>query len=381
MRLALLTWSLLSTTGEASAARCAPTAWPHWQAYTQRFMEASGRVVDRSAGDRSTSEGQAYALFFALVAGERQRFARVLEWTNNNLAAGKLGQELPAWKWGRKKSGAWGVLDQNAASDADLWLAYTLLEAARLWRVPRYRALGVKLLAAVVEHEITVLPGFGPMLLPGPKGFVHPDKPLWRLNPSYLPLQLLRRFQSLDLPGPWKDLANNSVALQRRSGARRLVPDWAAWRPNEGFVTDPRNGPAGSYDAIRSYLWASMLPPDETHQGPLRRALGGLYRIWKHTGRVPERVNTRTGARKGTGPVGFFAALLPEAMARADVQSIAKLRRQLRRRRHATGLYGSPESYYDQNLVLFALGFADGRYRFAASGALEPAWRTQCKGQ
>src|SRR6476646_1758537 len=32
-----------------------------WAAYRQRFIQADGRVIDREAGDRSTSEGQAYA--------------------------------------------------------------------------------------------------------------------------------------------------------------------------------------------------------------------------------------------------------------------------------------------------------------------------------
>lgn len=46
--------------------------WPLWQAYGQRMIAGDGRVLDRTAGDRTTSEGQAYAMFFALVANDRQ---------------------------------------------------------------------------------------------------------------------------------------------------------------------------------------------------------------------------------------------------------------------------------------------------------------------
>jgi endo-1,4-beta-D-glucanase Y len=34
----------------------------------------TARVIDRQGGDRTTSEGQSYGLFFALVANDRARF-------------------------------------------------------------------------------------------------------------------------------------------------------------------------------------------------------------------------------------------------------------------------------------------------------------------
>ncbi len=33
-----------------------------------------------------------------------------------------------------------------------------------------------------------------------------------------------------------------------------------------------------------------------------------------------------------------------------------------------------PDAYYDQVLNLFALGFRERRYRFAADGSLQPGW-------
>ena len=95
------------------------------------------------ADQRTVSEGQAYAMMFALVANDRGTFDRVLAWTTNNLARGDLSQHLPAWLWGKHKdeSKGYGVLDPNAATDADVWMAYALLEASRLWSEPRYLAL------------------------------------------------------------------------------------------------------------------------------------------------------------------------------------------------------------------------------------------------
>src|SRR5579859_7929354 len=117
-------------------------AWPLWESYTRNAFDPQGRIVDHSAGDRTTSEGQAYGMFFALVANDRARFDKLLSWTQDNLAGGDLTARLPAWSWGKAPDGAWKTLDQNPASDADLWMAYTLLEAGRLWHDSRYEKLG-----------------------------------------------------------------------------------------------------------------------------------------------------------------------------------------------------------------------------------------------
>ena len=60
--------------------------WPLWQHYRERFLDASGRVIDHSAGDKTTSEGQAYGMFFALVVNDRKSFDQMLRWTEDNLA-------------------------------------------------------------------------------------------------------------------------------------------------------------------------------------------------------------------------------------------------------------------------------------------------------
>ena len=40
----------------------------------------------------------------------------------------------------------------------------------------------------------------------------------------------------------------------------------------------------------------------------------------------------------------------------------------------ASGLYGKDPAYYDQNLVLFATGFLDERFRFGLRGELKVEW-------
>src|SRR5690606_41062597 len=103
--------------------------------------------------NHSTSEGQSYALFFALVANDRERFERIWRWSREILAGNDPQNMLPAWLWGQGKDGKWQVQDANSASDADLWFVYALLEADRLWQKPAYRADALALLAQRSEER------------------------------------------------------------------------------------------------------------------------------------------------------------------------------------------------------------------------------------
>ncbi|MCL7707978.1 glycosyl hydrolase family 8, partial [Enterobacter kobei] len=88
----------------------------------------------------------------------------------NNLAEGDLKQHLPGWLWGKKDDEQWTLLDSNSASDSDLWIAWALLEAGRLWQQPQYTETGKALLARIVAEETVAVPGLGTMLLPGKVG-------------------------------------------------------------------------------------------------------------------------------------------------------------------------------------------------------------------
>ncbi len=67
---------------------CKEGPWALWNAYAAHFIDEQGRVVDPQGGGRTVSEGQGYALFFALAANDRLHFERLLAWTQTNLAAG-----------------------------------------------------------------------------------------------------------------------------------------------------------------------------------------------------------------------------------------------------------------------------------------------------
>ena len=385
--------------GVTRPARAEVGDWPLWRAYRARFVQRDGRVIDDQHGTRyTTSEGQAYTLFFALVANDRAAFDTLLGWTERHLTGGDLTARLPGWRWGRHDDGRWALVDANPAADADLWLACTLLDAARLWREPRYRELADSLLRRIRELEVVDLPGFGAMLLPAPAGFqLGPQR--WRLNPSYVPIHQMRALARHDPAGPWAAIATNTIAMLRAAAPHGYAPDWVNFSDAAGWHADAASPAEGSYDAIRVYLWAGLLHPADAHRPALLQHLRGP-RDWlrAHPRAVlPQRFRTdlRTGSgadtsadtepSQATAPPGFSGALLPYLQALAEPALLERQRERVRGVAHqsvpADGsnvptvvTAADRPNYYDQALILFGLGAAQGRYRFDLDGALHPAW-------
>ena len=369
------------------AGGCRESPWGLWRSYSARFIDPqSGRVFDPDGDRHTTSEAQAYALFFALADNDRPAFLSILGWTEANLAGGDIATHLPAWLYGKDKDGQWRVLDANSASDADVWMAYTLIEAGRLWKSPGEANLGRAMLALIASNEVVNLPGFGPMLLPGPAGFQNGSN--WTLNPSYLPLFLFKRLANVDPAGPWAQIALGIPRLLEQSSRHGYAMDWVQYVPSDGFYPAPKPaaaelsgsgnaGPEGSYDAIRVYLWAGMLDPDDPMRSLILNAVPAMSAYLANHDAPPEKISDLGIPIAQDGPVGFSAAVLPYLHAYPDLsRAVAKqLIRLSAQKDSATGLYGKDRAYYDQNLALFATGFLEARFRFGPGGELKVEWK------
>ena len=372
-----------------SLAGChAQQPWPLWEAYTNRFLDPGGRIIDRSAPgvqhDRTTSEGQAYALFFALVDDDRAHFAQILDWTQANLAGGDLTVRLPAWDWGRGPAGQWKILDDNPASDADLWLAYTLIEAGRLWHDERYAKLGESVAARIAREEVVLIPNAGTTLAPGPHGF-HPTETSYVVNPSYLPLPLLTGMAHADPHGPWASMLGSLPVFLDGQSEHGFAMDWVTASGNgvhaSGPPVEPSSGArepqaAGSFDAIRVYLWLGLADPQTPGLRNLLQQLGGMAGYLKSAPIPPLEVDSSGTILHTEAPVGFSAAVAPYLNAVGmRQQARAQTDRLTATQDAASGLYGRNGDYYDQNLVLFSTAFFDGRYRFDRDGRLHVKWK------
>jgi endoglucanase len=372
MRRLVLVFAGIVTWHMALAGPSGCEVWPAWQRYQDLYLSADGRVIDAGeAHGISTSEGQAYALFFALAANDSARFARILQWTQDNLAHGDLARQLPAWKWGRANTGAWTVLDSNSASDADLWIAYTLMSAGRLWRRPDLRALGERIAGRILSEETMYVPGLGASLLPGAHGFYARD--LWRLNPSYAPLQLLRGLRRSTGEALWEGILETSAKLIDASAPHGFASDWIEYRADTGFAADVATHGVGSYDAIRVYLWAGMLPHGDPFKAKFERLFAPMLRATATRHAPPETVDVRSLDLRGEGSPGFSAALLP-LLAEAGPPAAAQA--QLQRARSQALRRG--QSYFSDALSLFGLGWYEHRFGFDRDGQLTVAWKSAC---
>ena len=331
--------------------------WPQWTAFHRHFFDA-GRIVDRHSDDaRSTSEGQAYALFFALVANDQKRFEQLLEWTRDNLAGGDLTARLPAWLWGRKADNDWGILDHNPATDADLWLAYTLQQAGHLWSRPDLSASGQLLAQRLLRESSVTVPAIGPVLLPAPAGFRQAQG--WRINPSYIMPVLTHALAQSD--PQWRSVHQTQAVLLLDSLAAGYPADWAHLS-HDGRVTQIQpKASKGSFDAIRVYLWAGISPASIEPVATLRRQLQPVITHLRRHGTPPLQLQQQSGV----APASFSVALLPYLN---SVDATDEFAQQLARTkaRHES-MQGR---YYSQALTMFARGHVDGYYRFDSHGRL-----------
>jgi endoglucanase len=370
------------------SARAPQPAWPLWTNYSEHFVKADGRVVDHDRDDLTTSEGQSYAMFFALVANDPSCFDRLYRWTVDNLSEGRLDRQLPAWSWGTRIDGTQGIKDTNSASDGDIWIAFDLIQAGRLWKRADYSSAGEALLKLIAQKEVIKVHGLF-ALMPGQTGFVHDGTII--LNPSYMPLFVLRSAARSQPAGPWSQIAGSLPLLLRGSSIDGFASDWLQVTA-EGTMSavaapeKPGTFATGSYDAIRVYLWSGLTAAGTPGREAVLKELASMV-IYAEAHPVPPEVIFDTPLVegqihdgrlhvRGRGPISYSAALIPflEA-AHAFVAATEQEKRLDAAWSSSSGFYGDPPHYYDQNLAMFALGFTEHRYRFSSNGELETPWQ------
>jgi endo-1,4-beta-D-glucanase Y len=356
----------------------AQSSWPLWTHYAERFVQDDGRVVDHDREDLTTSEGQSYAMFFALVANDRRRFDLLYRWSVEHLANGSLENNLPAWSWGRKHDDSFGIEDGNSASDADMWMAYDLIQAGRLWKRPDYTGAGQRLLTLIAGGEVIQVRG-SPVLLPGHTGFEHGGTVL--LNPSYMPLFLFNAAAHTQPAGPWSALAASLPVLLHAGSFGGFASDWISITRNGTIAPTPAPGGSttvatGSYDAIRVYLWSGITDPATPGRDAVLKALSGMADYMRTHTDPPEFVQDGNPAIRSSAPISYSAALIPFLEASRAPEAAKQQERRLNVAWSSrSGLYGDPPRYYDQNLSMFAVGFVERRYRIGKTGELDVSWQ------
>ena len=148
---------------------------------------------------------------------------------------------------------------------------------------------------------------------------------------------------------------------------------WAQWQAGT-VVQDKETSGVGSYDAIRVYLWNALGPAGNGSAAALQDAVRPFGDMISEIGRVPERWSNGNAGIEGQAPVGFYGALLPYYAMTQDDTGLARANAALEKAR-SNKLYGQPAHYYDQVLILFGKGYADGKYRFDGNGGVVLTWK------
>ncbi|MCC5649161.1 glycosyl hydrolase [Nostoc sp. XA013] len=338
-----------------------------WDSYRQRFIQSDGRVIDYEASDRSTSEGQAYALLRAVLINDPATFALTLNWSENNLqrqAGGKRTDSLWAWKWGRKEDGNWGVIDSNFASDGDIDAITALIFASRRWNRPEYLELAKVKLQDLWNLSTISEPQGKRYLLPGPVAAFVPNASTLYLNPSYFAPYAFRIFAQVDPQHDWLSLVDSSYQVLEDSAKLSSVglpSDWVALNTKTGECqTLPASSTLKSLYSFDSYRvwWRLSLDAAWFNSPQAQRYLvtstQHLQKLWSKQSSLPATIDLQGKALvdyEATSQYAmFYAAMQLVKPAIAQELLVKKIIPQYKQ-----GIWGDDSAYYTQNLAWLGL--------------------------
>ncbi|MBD0388092.1 MAG: glycosyl hydrolase [Nostoc sp. C3-bin3] len=338
-----------------------------WDSYRQRFIQSDGRVIDYEASDRSTSEGQAYALLRAVLINDPATFALTLNWAENNLqrqAGGKRTDSLWAWKWGRKEDGNWGVIDSNFASDGDIDAITALILASRRWNRPEYLELAKVKLQDLWSLSTISEPQGKRYLLPGPVAAFVPNASTLYLNPSYFAPYAFRIFAQVDPQHDWLSLVDSSYQVLEDSAKLSSVglpSDWVALNTKTGECqTLPASSTLKSLYSFDSYrVWWRLSLDAAWFNSPqaqryLVKSTQHLQKLWSKQSSLPATIDLQGKALVDYEATSQYA-MLYAAMQLVEPAIAQELLVKKIIPQYKQGIWVDESAYYTQNLAWLGL--------------------------
>ncbi|HET9074368.1 MAG TPA: glycosyl hydrolase family 8 [Solirubrobacteraceae bacterium] len=312
---ALVTLLLVAAAATGTVVVDTAASVPGARIEAERFLAQDvtpqGQVLRPDQGDDTVSEGQAYGLLLAEVAGKPAEVRRIWGWTQHHL---QRPDGLLAWHADR----AGHVLDPMPASDADVLAAWALARSGQPPLVRQARRMA----GAVLAHE-TVSRGRVLRLAAGPWATGSPAT----LDPSYWAPVAFATLARLSGDRRWIALERSARAdaITLTSGGSRLPPDWARL---DGTAVSPTPAPNGStpqvqygLDAQRLVVWFA------TSCDPTERALAARWwRLLRVTGHLGLIALTPGGLplSSARNPLSYVAAAAA-ARAAGDTATSAQL--------------------------------------------------------
>ena len=276
-RLLLLAFALLPMALGPVSAQSGPIE-AEWAKYRDRFVTADGRVRDTGNKEVSHTEGQGWAMLFAETADDRAAFAKLWQWTRDNLQ--RRDNALFSWRFD-PADGTAPVADLNDASDGDILIAWALIRAGNHWGEAEYKEAAKRVVADIRHRLLANTPG-RLVLLPGSAGFKGKDGVIV-VNPSYYVYPALKEFAKVQPSPQWQRLRRDGLALlaEARFGRWGLTPDWIDVDKKGGVEPAAKFPARFGFDAIRIPLyliWGGEATPER---------LASYLDFWNDYGRKP----------------------------------------------------------------------------------------------
>lgn len=339
-----------------------------WVIYRQQFIQEDGRVIDYQASDRSTSEGQAYAMLRAVLINDQTTFDLTLNWAEENLhrldANGEPTDQLWVWLWGKDQKGNWGAIDKNFASDADIDAITALILASRRWNRPDYLDLALIKLRDLWEKSTIIGIDSKRYLLPGPKEAFVSGKSTLYLNPSYLAPYAFRIFAQVDSERDWLSLVESSYQVLEKSSqvsAVGLPSDWIALDTKTGkFAPIPKTSKLESVYSFDAYrVWWRVAWDAEWFKAPeakryLQSATKHLQKLSANSSKLPARIDLKGKPLVDYEATSQYAMLYP-ALRLINPNMAIQLLEQKLLPKYNQGIWDDQSAYYTQNLAWLGL--------------------------
>jgi len=339
----------------SDAMQAPPMLKESWNAYVQRFIQQDGRVIDHSAADISTSEGQAYAMLRAVWIGDRVTFDKTFTWARNNLNSGIRTDKLWAWKWGKNAEGKWAVLDKAFASDADQDAALALILAARVWNDGKYKDDARAILRDLWKLGTVDAAGHRYLLA----GDSLCKREVCRINPSYYAPYAYRIFSTVDDSGDWNALVGTSYQLLSVvSGFAKtgLPADWIELNTNTGEIARASEKDSSySYDAFRVHWRIAVdreLFRDPRASQYLQNSLVWITSQWKQHQKLPAVISPAGKGLVDYESLEMLSALMCAAHDEAMQNKLTAS--------YSEGIWGDRNRYYLQNWAWFGTAVYNG---------------------
>ena len=272
----------------------------NWITYKAQFIDTN-RVLDTENYNISTSEGQGFALLFAVFSNDRKQFQDMWAWTQQNMQREDhlFRQQYSPLEKGQcdKKC----ISAQSNASNGDIIIVWALLAAENKWDRQIFLVEGLRVLDAIKAKLIRQQFGYQ-LLLPSETGFELPDDRV-QINLSYWVFPALNLFTEVTGDPTWAEVYQSGTSLMTsaRFGDWNLPSDWMILSEDKATLEGANSAEYGE-NANRLPLYLVLAQDYQT------QLIAPFIDFWAQE-TLPATVDLLTGQRSETVANGGMKAI------------------------------------------------------------------------